>query len=98
MHDNLMMCQPEAAAAYLRPLKPSAHWHFPVTWSHTPPLRQEQSLLQLMPYLPRGQGWAHTEPFEKQSQQNVAHEHAVHGKRSSSALGLNADDLNFTKF
>ncbi|KAG7255691.1 hypothetical protein CRUP_032979 [Coryphaenoides rupestris] len=43
-------------------LMPGAHWHWPVTWSQRPPLRQEQSRLQLTPYLPCGQGWAQTEP------------------------------------
>lgn len=49
-------------AAYLRPLKPAAHWHCPEMWLHSPPLRHWQSLLQLMPYLPRGHGWAQTKP------------------------------------
>lgn len=63
---ELSACQGSLLHPYLRPLKPAGHWQFPVMWSHTPPLRQEQSLLQLIPYLPRGHGWVQTEPFEKQ--------------------------------
>lgn len=66
---ELPSCQ-GSAPPYLRPLKPAGHWQLPVMWSHTPPLRQEQSLLQLMPYLPRGHGWVQTEPLEKQPASN----------------------------
>lgn len=97
LHERLLCIiiqQPAAmvSAAYLRPLKPAAHWHCPVTWSHSPPLRQEQSLLQLMPYLPRGHGWAQTEPFEKQPAKNHMR-HIVHDFRRINSVSTFVDML-----
>lgn len=66
---------------YLWPLYPAIHWHCPVIWSHIPPLRHEHSLLQLIPYLPNGHGWAHTDPCSErrqrtfENQMKVIHDH-----------------------
>ena len=53
------------------PLKPWGHKHVPLVGSHEAPLKHLQRWRQSWPYLPEGQGTAHTSPWKDSKYQDL---------------------------